>query len=355
MGNIISYFFPQPTPSIIEQVEEASEDDVSTSAVTNYTPERKTSELVFENEVEKAEKNVDEGFEVVEKNQQIVDNDPVDLEYEQEETITPELEEAPKPVTTIPEKSVFPESVETEAEQLDTVESDQAMVLEPEKLEMIEPEKAVVPEPKALETVEVEEGLVPKTEKQESMEPEKGTMTEPEILETLELEKPMVTETEELETLEPEKAVVIEPEESEKLEPGKAVVTDPEELETVELEKARVTEPEKLETHEPEKSEPVTSLVPEKASEDSPAEMKDCDKFEIINDLVEATPEIIKAITPDTVENIVPELNGSLATDLVKPEPLKLETPDIAPKAIEINTSTALLDTYEDDIERKIF
>ena len=46
MGNIISYFFPQPAPEGIEQVEEALQEDHSVQEVFAPIKERKTSALV---------------------------------------------------------------------------------------------------------------------------------------------------------------------------------------------------------------------------------------------------------------------------------------------------------------------
>ena len=46
MGNIISYFFPQPAPEGIEQVEEALQEDLTVQEVFAPIKERKTSELV---------------------------------------------------------------------------------------------------------------------------------------------------------------------------------------------------------------------------------------------------------------------------------------------------------------------
>ena len=48
MGNIISYFFPQPEPARIEQVEEASQDAVAACDTVSAVPvyETQNSEIV---------------------------------------------------------------------------------------------------------------------------------------------------------------------------------------------------------------------------------------------------------------------------------------------------------------------
>jgi len=76
MGNIISYFFPQPAPASIEQVEEAVQDEKITEDILKETvsakiedapvvEEMKCSDLEVEKEIE-PETPTDDGFEVVE-------------------------------------------------------------------------------------------------------------------------------------------------------------------------------------------------------------------------------------------------------------------------------------------------
>jgi len=76
MGNIISYFFPQPAPASIEQVEEAVQDEKITEEIPKETvsakiedapvvEEMKSSDLEVEKEIE-PETPTDDGFEVVE-------------------------------------------------------------------------------------------------------------------------------------------------------------------------------------------------------------------------------------------------------------------------------------------------
>jgi len=76
MGNILSYFFPQPAPPSIEKVEEVVQDEKITEEVPEKTvaakiedapvvDELKSSDLVVEKDIE-PETPTDEGFEVVE-------------------------------------------------------------------------------------------------------------------------------------------------------------------------------------------------------------------------------------------------------------------------------------------------
>jgi len=76
MGNILSYFFPQPAPPSIEKVEEVVKDEKITEEIPEKTvaakiedapvvEELKSSDLVVEKDIE-PETPTDEGFEVVE-------------------------------------------------------------------------------------------------------------------------------------------------------------------------------------------------------------------------------------------------------------------------------------------------
>jgi len=76
MGNILSYFFPQPAPPSIEKVEEVVQDEKITEEIPEKTvaakiedapvvEELKSSDLVVEKDIE-PETPTDEGFEVVE-------------------------------------------------------------------------------------------------------------------------------------------------------------------------------------------------------------------------------------------------------------------------------------------------
>jgi len=76
MGNILSYFFPQPAPPSIEKVEEIVQDEKITEEIPEKTvaakiedapvvEELKSSDLVVEKDIE-PETPTDEGFEVVE-------------------------------------------------------------------------------------------------------------------------------------------------------------------------------------------------------------------------------------------------------------------------------------------------
>jgi len=68
MGNILSYFFPQPAPASIEQVEEEIIEETVADAVEDVAlvEDVKTADMVVDKEIE-AEVNNDEGFEVVEE------------------------------------------------------------------------------------------------------------------------------------------------------------------------------------------------------------------------------------------------------------------------------------------------
>jgi len=77
MGNILSYFFPQPAPASIEQVEEVVKEEKTKKEIIEETvaeavedvavvEDVKTADMVVDKEIE-AEVNNDEGFEVVEE------------------------------------------------------------------------------------------------------------------------------------------------------------------------------------------------------------------------------------------------------------------------------------------------
>jgi len=77
MGNILSYFFPQPAPASIEQVEEVVQEEKTKEEIIEETvadavedvavvEDLKTADVVVDKEIE-AEVNNDEGFEVVEE------------------------------------------------------------------------------------------------------------------------------------------------------------------------------------------------------------------------------------------------------------------------------------------------
>jgi len=392
MGNIISYFFPQPSPTSIE---DASQNNVaasgSVSAVPQYVVENQKSELIYEDEKNKAADSIDEGLEVIEDNESIVVEENRVLSSEKALTpepiklATPEPEKAlaPEPIklaTPEPEKALTPEPV-----KLATPEPEKALTLDPVKLATPEPEKALTPEPVKLATPEPEKTLTPdpvklatpepEPVKLDTIEPEKALTPEPGKFVIPESEKALTTEPVKLDkpeavkdgTPEPAKVAAAEPEnaltsESMKLatpEPEKVLAPEAVKLEKPELEKDLTPEPVKLPTPEPEKSvtpEPVKLLTPEPDDIDITPETvtPETGNDTMPDDGKHSNSQDTKVHIQEFVEDLIPE--GQETKTLILGKPLSPDTPNAktpepVTDSIKIGGAESKPDIYEDDVE----
>merc|ERR1711970_58861 len=201
MGNIISYFFPQPAPPSIEKVEEVVQDENITEKVPEKTvapkledapvvEELNSSDLVPEKEIE-PETPTDEGFEVVEntslseisnsvtqaepENNTTKDETPVpafnndketSVENETDTTLEPsvnavrvEMSEATLAVNNPP--CIYAQTSNSPPADVEVIGSIQDENVKAGEKEMItEPEKATISEPQAADETEPEETMV---------------------------------------------------------------------------------------------------------------------------------------------------------------------------------------------------
>jgi len=186
MGNILSYFFPQPAPPSIEKVEEIVQDEKITEEIPEKTvaakiedapvvEELKSSDLVVEKEIE-PETPTDEGFEVVEDTslreisnsvtqaepENTTNDKETPLENETDTTPEPsvnavrvEMHEATLAVNETPciyaQTSNSPPPADVEVigsiQDENVKAEEEAMITEPEKVTTSEPQVADEPEP----------------------------------------------------------------------------------------------------------------------------------------------------------------------------------------------------------------
>merc|ERR1719470_500868 len=147
----MSFFFPQPAPASIEQVEEAAEETVAAVAEDAVSVEtNKTFELVVDKEIEATEvlpeEENDEGFEVVEENSLIEVNN---LHQETTSEVHPEI-------LSSKEKSPGPDDVEetqeeshTKIECIGSLEDNNVNLLREEDPTVKTPEPMKAPTPEA--------------------------------------------------------------------------------------------------------------------------------------------------------------------------------------------------------------
>jgi len=146
MGNIISYFFPQPAPPSIEQVEKGVQDDKTTEETLEdavaaeiedaVVEETKAADLVVEEGIEPEIKS-DEGFEVVEDvTLSEVNNIKSITEINSE--IVGNKEENPGPAFTDDKEARLEEKAEKSPELEVDVETDELATVKNETVETVE-------------------------------------------------------------------------------------------------------------------------------------------------------------------------------------------------------------------------
>jgi len=106
MGNILSFFFPQPEPPCIEQVEEVVEEKIEETIAEEFkdavvVEDTKSADLVVENDI--AHVHTDEGFEVVEgaalseisntQHHKVTDSEPESIADKNENEVAPLADE----------------------------------------------------------------------------------------------------------------------------------------------------------------------------------------------------------------------------------------------------------------------
>jgi len=389
MGNIISYFFPQPQPAPAS-IEDASQNNVA-AAVPQFVVENQKSELIFENEKGKAGESVDEGIEVIEDNENIVVEDICVTTTEPERSYVPEESLIEKPLETRisePQKNFATES--PEPVKLATPEPEKSWSAEPVKLATPEPDKVLTPEPVKLTTPgpvklatpEPEKALTPEPVKLATPEPEKVLTPEPVQLATPEPEKVLTPEPVKLATPEPEKVLTPEPVKLATPEPEKVLTPEPADLAPPEPENALTPEsvkPEEVPTLEPVKSEtpePEKSVTPEPLKLGTP----EAEKIELVGLTASETPETIKSNSLKTeteinamlddekdsssedvkvqleeyVEDLIPNLHEAKTPDLMivlSSDTPKAKTPEPATESIKIAANEPKLNICEDDVE----
>jgi len=345
MGNIISYFFPQPAPDSIEQAEEAAQDS-SIAVPEDVVSSRDAPKLVIENECEEAVSVT-------------------------EETALPteaQIAVSPSPPTPEPINILAPEPVRALITELDgdsspgpqePVEIPTSDLKEPMKSQIPEPERILSEEsvkaPTPPSTPEPERVLAEELVKALTTELERPPTPEPMKIPTLELEKVSIEDPVKTQILEPErilaKASVKAPTPPSTPEPErifaedllKALTTELErpltpELvinQTLDLEQVLTLEPVKAPTSDPErahKSEPVkaSSSEPEKCITQNP------------------TPESEGALNPDPMKSF--EMKSANTPETLKatdPEPDRVLTPEsVKTSELPKDLITALSDVF---------
>jgi len=146
MGNILSYFFPQPAPASIEQVEEVAKKKKTKEEIVEETvaeavedvavvEDVKTADLVVDKEIE-ADANNDDGFEVVEE------ASLSEISSSQKNTLAEPEISAPKEESPGP---VFTEEIESKLESKTDVAQQPSKDedLQEDELKMVEVEMAL--------------------------------------------------------------------------------------------------------------------------------------------------------------------------------------------------------------------
>eukprot|EP00092_Neocalanus_flemingeri_P079392 GFUD01098912.1.p1 GENE.GFUD01098912.1~~GFUD01098912.1.p1 ORF type:complete len:396 (+),score=142.40 GFUD01098912.1:51-1238(+) len=347
MGNILSYFFPQPAPAGIEQVVEEVTEDVATRKEATEVPVVPTTEVVgmivdaktedsverdFEFVEEVAEKT-NEGFEFVKEDklenvsnvlnegkhdlqEEIISNKVASLEATEVEiigSVKDSEEEAQIAVT--------PETVIDEAPEAvdNSVSQDNENIKEVEMIGSIQESNVQLMEEPTSESVDLPTS--------EHVEPIKVCTPEP-----LVAPEPFKTPTTEplfapepVRALTPEAIIIITP------KPTKETTPDPS------IQDSSYTPiPELIEVSPP---EPLKAATPEPSSASEP--------FKALSPeaIIVSTPEPTKATTP---EPTVLESTTVLNPDLIEasaPEPQKAPTPEpsSAPEPVKVVTPEAII------------
>jgi len=350
MGNILSYFFPQPAPASIEQVEEVVQEEKTKEEIIEETvadavedvavvEDVKTADMVVDKEIE-AEVNNDEGFEVVEEaTLSEISNSQQNTLAEEEPEISEPKVESPGPA--------FTDDIQTKLESKTDVAQQPSKdeELKEDELKMVEVEMALTSNIRSAD-VEVIGSIQDENELDDQ-----DLITEAEKkLEKLEQETPVAV-VPEVPSPEPIKAAT--PEESDDEdnieEPGRVCVP-----ETTEEIKAEPTTSPEVEQHK-EVSGGVAGLkdiltepqeipsVPARVATPEPPKVPELKMSAVApeqEDTESLTSELVKDASPEV--EIIGSINDE---DLASPptEPTKTEISE-NPKAV---SPAAVLEDYE--------
>jgi len=351
MGNILSYFFPQPAPASIEQVEEVVQEEKTKEEIIEETvadavedvavvEDVKTADMVVDKEIE-AEVNNDEGFEVVEEAtlSEISNSQQNTLAEEEPEISEPKME-SPGPA--------FTDDIQTKLESKTDVAQQPSKddELKEDELKMVEVEMALTSNIRSAdvevigsiqdENIEVDDqDLI--TEAEKKLEQETTVAVVPEVLspEPIKAATPeLPKESDDEDNIEEPERVCV-PETTEEIKPEatsspeveqhkevsggvaglKDILTEPQEIPPV---------PARVATPEPPKAPELkmSAVVPEQEDTES------------------LTSELVKDASPDV--EIIGSINDE---DLASPptEPTKAEISE-NPKAV---SPAAVLEDYE--------
>eukprot|EP00092_Neocalanus_flemingeri_P008449 GFUD01009105.1.p1 GENE.GFUD01009105.1~~GFUD01009105.1.p1 ORF type:complete len:387 (-),score=149.87 GFUD01009105.1:356-1516(-) len=357
MGNILSYFFPQPAPAGIEQLVEEVREDVAARKEATEVPVVPTTEVVgmivdakieesverdFEFVEEVAEKT-NEGFEFVKEDklenvsnvlnegkhdlqEEIISNKVASLEATEVEiigSVKDSEEEAQITVTPETVRDEAPEAVDN------SVSQDNENINEVEMIGSIQESNVKLMEEPTRESVDLP-----------TSEPEPIKVCTPEPLVAPEPFKTPTPEPsfapEPVRALTPEAIMIITPELTKETTPG-PTIQDSTSTPIPELIKVSPPEPLKATTPEPSSaSEPLKALSPETIIVSTPEPTK----------ATTPEPTVLDSTTvlnPDLLEASTPELSSA-------PEPVKAVTPE----AIIVSTPEPAQSSHsEADIEEK--
>jgi len=314
MGNIISYFFPQPAPGSIEQAEEAGQDS-SNAVPEDVVASTDAPTLVIENECEEAV-NVTEETALPTEAQMAVSPSPP--------TPEPINIRTPEPVGALTtelygDSTLGPqEPVEILTPDLEKVlieEPMKAQILEPERMlaeESVNPTPPSTPEPGRVLAEELVKALTTELERPPTPQPMKIlTLEEPErILAEASVKAPTPPSTPEPERILAEELLKALTTELERPPTPELLINQ-----TLYLEQVLTLEPVKAPTSDPERAHKYMS-EPVKASSSEPEKSNTRDP----------TPESEGAHNPDPIKSF--EMKSANTPETTDPEPDRVLTPE---------------------------
>jgi len=373
MGNIISYFFPQPAPGSIEQAEEAGQDsNIAVPEDDVYSTDAPT--LVIENEWEQAV-NVTEETALPTEAQMAVSPspptpEPINIQtpepvgalttelygdstpgpQEPVEILTPDLE---KVLIEEPMKAQIPEPERMLAEESvnptppSTPEPERVLAEELVKALTTELESPPTPQPMKLPTLEEPERILAEATVKAPTPP---STPEPERILAEELLKALTTELERPPTPELLINQTLYLEQVLTLEPVKAPISDPERALKYMSEpvKASSSEPERSNTQDPTpESEGALNPDPIKSFEKNPPETTDPEPDRVVTPESEKTSELPKDLAMELSEVFTLE-------PVVLTEPLSVikECEPTLEMLKDVTSDVELIDFSEEDTEK---
>jgi len=348
MGNILSYFFPQPAPASIEQVEEVVQEEKTKEEIIEETvadavedvavvEDVKTADMVVDKEIE-AEVNNDEGFEVVEEaTLSEISNSQQNTLAEEEPEISEPKVESPGPA--------FTDDIQTKLESKTDVAQQPSKdeELKEDELKMVEVEMALTSNIRSAdvevigsiqdENIELDDqDLI--TEAEKKFEQETPVAVVPEVLSPEPIKAASPEESDDEDNIEePGRVCVPETTEEIKAEP----TTSPEVEQHKEVSggvaglKDILTEPQEIPSVPARVATPEPPKVPELKMSAVAPEQEDTESL---------TSELVKDASPEV--EIIGSINDE---DLASPptEPTKTEISE-NPKAV---SPAAVLEDYE--------